>query len=112
MSVDEAISVFTTYSLKEKEEFLAHLMYELTVLMRDNYEVGGDRFTNQQRARRINEIQHRISAFLWSLLRQDPQDQQGDWLVRTILEQPDDSGLERQLREAFARLANQRLTIA
>ena len=46
MSVDEAISVFTTYSLKEKEEFLAHLMYELTVLMRDNYEVGGDRFTN------------------------------------------------------------------
>ena len=34
MTTDEAITIFSSYSLGEKKEFLAQLMYELTVVMR------------------------------------------------------------------------------
>lgn len=112
MTIDEAIAIFSAYSLREKEEFLAHLIYELTVVARDNYEVTGDGLTNSQRVRRINEIQHRLSAFLWALLRNDSKRYPDEVLVRIILEHPEDSVLERQLAETFARLANQRLTVA
>ena len=112
MTIDEAIAIFSAYSLREKEEFLAHLIYELTVIARDSYEVGGDGLTNPQRIRSLNEIQHRLSAFLWALLRNDSKRYPDEVLVKIILEHPEDSLLERQLREAFARLANQRLTVA
>lgn len=112
MTIEEAINVFSAYSLKEKEDFLAHLMYELTIITRDNYEVGHDGLTNPQRVRRINEVQHRISDFLCALLGNNSHRYPDDVLVRIILEHPDDSDLERQLGEAFARLANQRLPVA
>jgi hypothetical protein len=112
MTVDEAINVFSAYPLKDKEEFLAHLMYELTILMRDTYEVGRDGLTNPQRARLINEIQHCISAFLLASLRNDSQHYPDDLLVKAILVHRADSGLEQQLNEAFARLTTHRLTTA
>ncbi|HEY0080735.1 MAG TPA: hypothetical protein VGB73_19180 [Pyrinomonadaceae bacterium] len=112
MTADEAIPVFSSYSRSEKEEFLAQLMYELTLVARASYEAGGDGLTELQRVRRINEVQHRISAFLLALLRDEPQRYPDDVLVRIILEQPDDAVLGRQLSEAFARLTAQRLTAA
>lgn len=112
MTADEAVSVFISYSQSEKAEFLAQLMYELTLIARDGYGVGRDGLAEPQRVRRINEAQHRVSAFLWALLRDDPQRYPDDVLVRIILEQPDDGVLRRQLSEAFARLAAQRLTTA
>jgi hypothetical protein len=112
MTINEAIAVFTAYSLREKEEFLAHLIYELTIVARDSYEVGGDGLTNPQRVRSINEVQHRLSAFLWALLRHDSKRYPDDVLVKIVLEHPEDSTLERQLMEAFARLTSQRLTVA
>ncbi len=112
MKVDEAIAVFSTYSPKEKEEFLAHLIYELTVVMRDSYEVGGDSLTNPQRSRRINEVQHRVSALLWASLRGDSQTFPDEFLVRLVMEHPADNVLERQLGEIFTRLVNQHLTVA
>lgn len=112
MKVDEAINIFSAYSLKEKEDFLAHLIYELTIVMRDSYEVGGDSLANPQRARRINEVQHRVSAFLWASLRRDSQTFPDEFLVRLVMEHPDDNVLERQLSESFTRLVNQRLAVA
>ena len=112
MTVDEAIAVFSSPSIEEKEEFLAQLMHELTVIARDSYEVGQDGLTNPQRVRRINEVQHRISAFLCALLRGDPQRYPDDVLLKIILEHPDDTILERQLSESFARLIRNRVTIA
>jgi hypothetical protein len=112
MNVDEASVVFSSYSLKEQEEFLAHLIYELTILARDCYEPGTDNLSNPQRMRRINELQHRVSAFLWSLLRNDSQRCPDHALMEIILEHPNDKGLEQQLNEAFARLMTQRLTVA
>jgi hypothetical protein len=112
MTVDDAINVFVSYSGEDKKEFLAHLMYELTVVARDSYAEGHDGLTNPQRVRIINEVQHRVSAFLWALLRNDPQRYPDDILVRIILEHPDDNNLQQQLTESFARLTTHRLTIA
>ena len=110
MIIDEAIAVFTSYSREEKKEFLAHLLYELTIVARDSYEVGRDGLSNPERVRRINEIQHRVSAFLWALLRDDARRYPDDFLVRIVLEHPDDDTLARQLNEAFARLTMQRVS--
>jgi hypothetical protein len=87
-------------------------MYKLTVVARDSYVVDQDVLTNPQRVRRINEVQHRVSAFLWALLRNDPKRYPDDILVRVILEHPDDNNLQQQLSEAFARLTTHRLTTA
>ncbi|HKQ53113.1 MAG TPA: hypothetical protein VJT74_12130 [Pyrinomonadaceae bacterium] len=108
MTSDKAIAVFVSYSSREKEEFLAHLIHELTVVARDSYEVGGDGLTNPQRMRRVNEIQHRASDFLYALLRNNPHRYPDDHLVRIILEHPEDDELARQLNWVFERLADQR----
>ena len=112
MTADKAIKVFLSYSSKDKEEFLAHLMHELTIIARDSYEVGQEGLINPQRVRRINEVQHRVSDLLCALLQNNPHRYPDDVLVRIILEHPEDSALERQLGEAFMRLANQRLPVA
>lgn len=112
MTTNKAITVFVSYSSKDKEEFLAHLIHELTIIARDSYEVGQNGLTNPQRMRRINEVQHQISGFLCALLSNNAHRYPDDVLVRIILEHPDDSDLERQLSETFARLANQRLPVA
>ena len=112
MTADKAISVFVSYSSKDKEEILANLIHALTIIARDTYEIGRDGLTDPQRMRRINEVQHRISDFLCALLSNNPHRYPDDVLVRIILEHPDDNVLERQLSETFARLANQRLPVA
>ena len=103
MTVDEAVAIFSSYPTKEKEEFIAQLIYELTVVARDSYEAGRDGLTNPQRVRRINEAQHKLSAFLRKLLRDDPQRYPDDSLVRIVLEQPDDDALAWQMAAAFER---------
>ena len=110
MNLVEAITVFSSYSQDEKAEFLAQLIYELTVVARDNYEVDGDGLTNPHRMRLINEVQHRLSAFLHQLLSDDPRRYPDDLLIRTLLEHPSDEVLGQHVAEAFARA--HRLTIA
>jgi hypothetical protein len=112
MTVDEAIAAFSSYSSEEKKEFLTHFIHELSIIARDSYEVGQDGLTNPQRVRRLNEVQHQVSAFLCALLRGDPQRYPDNVLVKIILEHPDDAILERQLSESFARLTHNRVTIA
>lgn len=108
MTTDQAITFFSTLSAREKEEFIAHLTYELTIIGRDTYEAGQDGLTDPQRMRRINEVQHSLSGYLLALLRNDRRRYPDEVLLKIILEHPDDSMLERQLREAFARLTTQR----
>lgn len=104
MIVEEAITIFSGYSLEEKRDFLAGLSHELTIVARDSYEAGGDGLTDPRRMRLINEVQHSLSGFLWALLRGDSQRYPDNVLVGIILEQPDDEILKRQLNEAFVRL--------
>ncbi len=110
MSVSEPAAIFLSYSSEEKQEFLAQLIHELTVIARDSYEVGQDGLTNPQRVRRINEVQHRVSAFLCALWRDDPQRYPDDLFLKIILEHPDDNILEQQLSESFARWTRNRMT--
>lgn len=112
MTDDKAVSVFASFSREEKQEFLAQLMYELTLIVRDSYEAGEGGLLDPARVRHANEVQHRVSAFLWALLRGDPQRYPDDTLVRIILDQPDDEILGQQLKDTFARLAAKRLTTA
>jgi hypothetical protein len=113
MTTDEAIAVFSSYSPGEKKEFLAQLMYELTVIMRgETYEYDGDGLTDPRRARLINEVQHRVSAFLWALLRDDARRYPDDVFVRLILGWGGDESFHRLLGETFTRLAAKRPTAA
>jgi hypothetical protein len=48
--------------------FLARLSFELTVAGRNSYEVGTDSLEHPQQLRRVNEIQHTISACLSQLI--------------------------------------------
>jgi hypothetical protein len=101
MTVEEAITVFSSYSAEEKKEFVAQLMHDLTVVARDGYEVGAEGLTNPRRVRKINEIQHRLSSFLRSLLRDDPRRYPDELIVRMALEAPEDEEFARQLARAF-----------
>lgn len=111
MTVDEAVSVFVSYPSEEKAEFLAQLMHELTIIARDSYEVGQDGLTNPQRVRRVNEVQHRVSAFLLALLHNDLKRYPDDLLVKLVLEHPEDNILEQQLSDAFAKLMTHRVSV-
>jgi hypothetical protein len=112
MTADEAIAVFVSYSPDEKAKFLAQLMYELTLVARESYEAGGDGLSDPSRVRRINELQHRTSAFLSALLHHHTERYPDDVLVRIVLDQMDDPALGQQLSKTFARLASKRLTAA
>ncbi|MGH9945302.1 MAG: hypothetical protein ACRD9R_23365 [Pyrinomonadaceae bacterium] len=112
MTVEEANVTFSSYSPGEKAEFLAGLMYEITIVARDSYEVGGDGLINAERMRRLNEVQHCLSAFLWALLRNDARRYPDDILLEIVLGPSDDAALDRQLSAAFGRMAAQRLTAA
>ena len=112
MTDDKAITVFLSFSSGEKAEFIAQLIYELTLVARESYETDGDGLSDPRRVRRINEVQHRTSAYLSALLRNDEGRYADDVLVQIVLDHADDPALSRQLRKTFARLAEQRLTTA
>lgn len=105
MTNEEAIAVFSAYSPAEKEEFVAQLIHELTIVGRDTYAVGQDGLTEPQRLRLINEVQHRLSAYLWALLRHDERRFPDDVLLRIVLEWGNDPEFEQQARATFARVA-------
>ena len=106
-TIEEAVAAFASRTTAEQQELLAHLSHELTLLMRDTYEAGQDGLTDAPRARRINEIQHRVSAHLLKLMSDDKQRYPDDILMQIILNHPDDSTLEQQLNKTFARIVTQ-----
>jgi hypothetical protein len=109
MTDGEAIAIFPSYSVEEKEEFIAQLIHELTIVARGTYEVGRDGLSEPQRLRRINEVQHRLSAYLWALLRKDERRYPDDVLLKLfMLGQHDDAVLEPEGRAAFMRVLAQR----
>ncbi len=106
-TIEEAVAAFAARPSAEQQELLALLSHELTLLMRDTYEAGRDGLTDAPRARRINEIQHRVSAHLLKLMSDDKQRYPDDVLVQIILNHPDDTTLEGQLNKAFTRIITQ-----
>lgn len=103
LTVGDAISRFSEMDTGTKASFLASLAWELTVMARDTYEVGGTGLTDPQRMRAINEVQHQLLNFLTAILRSDVGRYTDDVIVHMILEHPDDANLERQMSSAFSR---------
>lgn len=54
--------------LSQKCLFLARLMHQLTVVGRDSYTFQADGLDSPEDLRRVNEIQHRVSACLLNIL--------------------------------------------
>jgi hypothetical protein len=48
--------------------FLARLSWEITIAGRHTYEAGTDELSSPRQLRRVNEIQHRVTACLSQLL--------------------------------------------
>src|SRR4051812_5055181 len=97
LSLPAAVAYLSGLTTEEKAIFLALLVFELTVVARDTYDIGQDGLINPARMRVINEIQHRISAYLVALRQDDAQPDSDDALMRIVLEHPEDTGLQRQL---------------
>lgn len=108
MNVRCAIETFSEYSTQKKTDFLLQLAHTLTILARDTDEVGQKRLINLSaekkkaeklmqaaRLRLINEVHHRVISFNEEKRYPDEE------FVRKILEHPEDSELQRQLRDAF-----------
>ena len=60
--------------------FLARLSWEITIAGRNSYEPGTEELTDPSQLRRVNEIQHRVTACLSQLL----EDKCPDGFVQSI----------------------------
>jgi hypothetical protein len=66
--IDSEAEWFVGLALDNKLRFLARLSFEITIAGRNSYEAGTDELTNPPQLRRVNEIQHRVTACLSQLL--------------------------------------------
>jgi len=58
----------TQLPFESQLRFLARLSFELTVAGRNSYEAGTEELTHPRQLRRVNEVQHRVTACLSQLL--------------------------------------------
>jgi hypothetical protein len=104
MNSTHAPEVFAQLPHEDKLNFLVGLAHELTIVGRDTYCLGGSGLDSPQRLRALNEIQHRILAFCLALMKDDPKRYPEDVLLNIILDHPEDSKLQGQVRSAFDRI--------
>lgn len=69
--------------------FLASLSHELIIAGRSSYEVQSNRLEKPKQLRRINEIQHRVSAYMLQLLVGKPNIEFPQSIARLVLDQKD-----------------------
>ena len=82
-------------------EKLAMLAHELTMLIRNEYELKSSGLINPGRVRTLNEIQHRLTSHLTALLREDSHRYPDEVIVNIIHDDAD-------CAQAFSRLLVQR----
>lgn len=111
MTIEEAITFFSSLSEDEKKKFLAHFSHWLTVVARESYEIGAENITNQPEVRHINEIQHRISSHLSALLENDAERYPENVLMRIILDHPENKEFEAKVMRAFEKVS-ERFSVA
>ena len=76
-------------TLNHKVRFLARLSFEITIARRNSYEPGTDELVYPRQLRRINEIQHRITACLSQLLNGTCSDRFDLSIPERVLTEPD-----------------------
>jgi len=68
LTISEETAWVDGLSLEFQLRFLARLSFELTIVGRSSYEAGTDDLEHPQQLRKVNEIQHRVTACLSQLL--------------------------------------------
>jgi hypothetical protein len=66
--IEEEGAWLASLNLNEQLRFLARLGFEITIAGRNSYEAGTDELIAPSQLRRVNEIQHRITACLSQLM--------------------------------------------
>jgi len=110
MKTEVAITFYSFLTNDEQTKFLAHFSHYLTVVARDTYEVGTENITNQPKMRTVNEIQHRISSHLLSLL-EDSQERYPDDVLMQIIFEQNDKEFKKEVMWAFEKVA-ERFSVA
>jgi hypothetical protein len=87
--VQEAASFFGGLSAPEQVRFLVRLGWELTILGRGTYEVGGEGIAEPSRLRTIHESEHRLLGHLRELLEGSPHRRPNDVLMGVLLDHAD-----------------------
>jgi hypothetical protein len=83
--VQEAASFVGSLSAPEQVRFLVRLGWELTILGRGTYEVGGEGIAEPSRLRSIHESEHRLFGHLRELLEGSPHRRPNDVLMGVLL---------------------------
>ena len=96
MTRTELAGMFSGLTTADQTQVLATFAHELTVAARDGYEVGGVGLTDSGWLRTVNEVQHRVTAHLAALLRDDFKRYPDSVLVDIVAAEP-------ALAGAFAR---------
>jgi hypothetical protein len=102
MDVSRLVEEFRSLPPAAQVEVLVRLSHELTIVGRDAYEPSSPEVRHPRRLRVLNEIQHRITSHVLALLGAEPGRYPDEILASMILE-PDDPELQRQVATAFAR---------
>jgi hypothetical protein len=92
---------FSALTEEQQAQVLAAYAHELTVLAREGYEVGTERLSDPLLLRRLNEVQHRVTAAVFSRLNGSKERYPDDVLIGIIA--GGDDGLGRRLRFSFRR---------
>lgn len=103
MNPESASESVALLNAEQRARFLAHLIHNLTIVARDTYDDSGS-VRNTDRLRALNEIQHRVSSCLLSLL--NPPDESSipdDLVVGMFYRERNDKGLTSLLIFAFDR---------
>jgi hypothetical protein len=104
VDVQAAVSMFGALSASEQIRFLVRVGWELTLVGRETYVVGGIGLSDPERLRVVNELQHRLLGHIGALLSGSTQRRPDASIVRTLLEHSEDSHMSGVAR-AFERAA-------
>ena len=95
-------ALFSALSEPEQTYLLANLAHQLTLYARDGYEPGTERLSNLELVRRLNEVQHRVTAAICDRLANHKERYPDDVLINIVAGHDSDK-FGRYLHSAFRR---------
>ena len=89
-TIETETSWVASLPLDLKLRFFARLSWTITIAGRNSYEAGTDELTHPRQLRRVNEVQHRVTACLYQLLDGTCPDGFTLSIAQWVLAEPDD----------------------
>jgi hypothetical protein len=89
--IQEAASFFGSLSEAEQVRFLVRFGWELTILGRGTYEVGGEGLAEPAQLRIIHESEHRLLGHLRELLEGSPRRRPNDVVMGVLIDHANES---------------------